>query len=220
MSPESSVPDISLAKPKLRGVFHQYGFFVSLFMGGYMLFISDGNAARVASLIYALSISCLLGTSALYHRINWSPGKRRWMRGLDRAMIIVLIAGSYTPYGLLVFEGQQNDIVFWALWISVIVGSLLNLAWTAAPKWLRTSFYMGVGWLGATMLPQMAVDPGMDCTILVLVGGGFYSVGAIFYATKKPNPVPGVLGYHELFHAFVLIALLFHYLAVVLYVIN
>ena len=219
MTSTPSHAEQSPAKPILRGVLHQYGFFVSLVLGCYIIAISDSHE-QTASIIYALSICCLLGTSAIYHRIDWSPAKKIWIGGLDRAMIIVLIAGSYTPYGILILEGEQNDIVFWSLWVSVIVGTLLNFAWTNAPNWLRTLFYVGVAWIGASMTPQMTTNLGMDCMSFVFAGGVLYTVGGMFYATKKPDLIPGVFGYHELFHAFVLVAMLLHYLAVVLYVLN
>lgn len=214
-----SATEITVAeKPKLRGVLHQYGFFVSLLLGIWVVFSAQKVNQVIPGIIYALSLSALLGTSALYHRVNWSERKRQWMRSIDRAMILVLIVGTYTPFGMCVFSGPTNDYVFVFLWISVAVGFVLNVLWSGAPKWLRAGLYVVVSWVGILMLPQLFDRAGAACAWLVLGGGVVYTVGAVFYALKKPNLIPGVFGYHELFHGFVLIGALLHYLAIAFYV--
>ena len=165
-------------------------------------------------LIYCLGLSALLGTSALYHRIDWPEAKRLRMRRLDRTMIFVLIATTYTPFGLLAFTGSKNIFVLRALWSSVFVGFVLNFLWANAPKWLIASLYVMVGWLVALMLPEYYQQTGSTIAGLMLAGGISYTVGAVFYAFKGPNLVPGVFGYHELFHAFVLLGAGFHFAAV------
>ena len=216
--PSLSSPAADPEKPKLRGVLHQYGFFVSLFLGAWIVFLANQAGRLVPGIVYALSLSALLGTSALYHRVNWSDKKRQWMRNLDRTMILIMITGSYTPFGMCVFSGARNDAVFLALWIAVLVGFVLNVLWSGAPKWLRASLFVVVSWTGVLMVPQLIEKTGMVCTSLVIGGGLVYTVGAVFYALKKPNLIPGIFGYHELFHGFVLIGAFMHYLAIALFV--
>ena len=201
-------------KPKLRGVLHQYGFFISLPLGGWMMSLADGGGDFWPILVYCIGLSALLGTSALYHRIDWPEDKRMRMRRLDRTMIFVLIATTYTPFGVLAFTGSKNTFVLRALWGAVLVGFVLNFLWVKAPKWLIASLYVIVGWLVALMLPEYHQQTGSTIAGLMLAGGISYTVGAAFYAFKGPNLVPGVFGYHELFHLFVLIGAGFHYAAV------
>ena len=211
---QSAPIDPNLEKPKLRGVLHQYGFFLSLFAGAWLLLMTEGRRELLTILVYSLGLSALLGTSALYHRINWSEQPRMQMRRLDRTMIFVLIASTYTPFGVLAFDGDKNRFVLWALWIFVAIGFVINFLWGKAPKWLIASLYIGVGWLVALMLPEYQSQTGPTISGLMLAGGISYTVGAVFYALKRPNLVPFVFGYHELFHSFVLLGAAAHYLAV------
>ena len=174
------------------------------------LVLAAPDGRHGAALIFSLSLSALLGTSALYHRVNWSEKHRMWFRRLDRTMIFVLIAGTYAPFGMLIFQGWLNEVVFWSLWGFVGLGFLLNVVWAGAPKWLRASLYVLVGWFGVPMLPMLFSKTGIWCAGLLLAGGIAYTVGAVFYALKKPNIVPQVFGYHELFHSFVLLGAVLH----------
>src|SRR5215213_130777 len=171
-------------KPRLRGVFHQYAFFVSLAGGTLLVFLAATTRASVAAAIYAASVSALFGVSALYHRVTWNGPARRRMRRLDHAMIFLLIAGTYTPVGLLVLEGTLATVVLAVVWGGAVAGIVLELAWTTAPRWL---------------------------------GGTVYLAGAAVYALHRPDPVPAVFGYHEVFHLLVIAGVAAHFLAISLF---
>ena len=181
--------------------------------------MAETTKALWCASIYALSLSLVLGTSALYHRITWSPEWYRWIRRIDHTMIFVLIAGTYTPFALMVFEGTLSQVVFVILWAAVLVGLVFNLLWENAPKWLRASLYVSVSWSAVAALPEMTERLGLGCVALMLGGGLIYSLGALVYAIKRPNPKPMVFGYHEIFHACVVMAAAVHYTAVAVFVI-
>jgi hemolysin III len=207
------------AKPKLRGVSHQWAFFVSLGTGLLLLLLAPHGEARLAAGIYSLSVCALFGTSALYHRINWrSLSARRWMRRLDHSMIFVLIAGTYTPFALLALDGKIATAILIVVWSGALAGVVLQLVWVDAPRALSAIVYLAMGWVALVAYPQMVDKVGITGTVLVTAGGLLYSVGAIIYATKRPNPAPTVFGYHEVFHALVILAAALHYSVVALIV--
>ncbi len=155
--------------------------------------------------IYALSLSALLGTSALYHRVNWKrPEVRRWMRRLDHSMIFFLIAGTYTPFALLVLSGPLADAILVVVWIGAIAGAMVEMVWIDHPKWVAALIYMSLGWVACVAFPELWSDMGVAGTLLVAAGGLLYTAGAVVYATQRPNPNPRVFGYHEVFHALVI----------------
>jgi hemolysin III len=200
------------AKPRFRGVSHQWAFFVSLVTGLVLLLIAPNGEARFAAAVYSGSVCALFGTSALYHRINWrSLSARRWMRRLDHSMIFVLIAGTYTPFSLLALEGKIATAILIVVWSGALAGVVLQLVWVDAPRALSAIVYIAMGWVALVAFPQMLDKIGVTGTALVAAGGLLYSVGAIIYATKRPNPVPKVFGYHEVFHALVIAAAALHY---------
>ena len=199
------------AKPRLRGVSHQYAFFVSIGCGvGLILAASEGRA-RVAASIYAAAVSALLGTSALYHRVTWRPKARRWMRRLDHSMIFVLIAGTYTPVALLALKGSLASTILIVLWAGALGGVIFKLAWIDAPKWLFALVYVALGLVTAAVFGELPAAIGWLGAIGIAVGGLLYVTGAVIYASGKPNPWPKVFGYHEVFHALVLAAAGLHY---------
>ena len=167
--------------------------------------------------IYAFSLSALLGTSALYHRVDWSRGPRRWMRRLDHTMIFVFIAGTYTPFALLVMEGTMADVVLVVVWACAVGGAVLNLAWWDAPKWFTSAVYLSTGWVAIAALPQLWEQIGPVGVGLIALGGLLYTAGAIVYATKRPDPSPEVFGYHEIFHVFVIAAAAVQFAAIAIY---
>jgi hemolysin III len=198
-------------KPRLRGVSHQYAFFVSLGCGvGLILAASEGRA-RVAASIYAGAVSALLGTSALYHRVTWRPQARRWMRRLDHSMIFVLIAGTYTPVALLALKGSLASTILIVLWAGALGGVIFKLAWIDAPKWLLAIVYALLGMVTAAVFGELPAAIGWLGAIGIAVGGALYLTGAVIYASERPNPWPKVFGYHEVFHALVLTAAGLHY---------
>ena len=206
-----------LPKPRWRGVSHQWAFFASLLTGAALIVAAQGTREVVAMSVYAFSLSALLGTSALYHRVDWDPGPRRWMRRLDHTMIFVFIAGTYTPFALLVMEGTMAEVILVVVWASAVGGAILNLAWWDAPKWFTSLVYISTGWVAIAALPQLWAKIGPIGVGLIALGGLLYTAGAIVYATKRPDPSPEVFGYHEIFHLFVIAAAAVQYAAIAIY---
>jgi hemolysin III len=207
------------AKPRLRGVLHQWAFFVSLVLGGLLLVLADDGRARLVAGIYAFSVAGLLGTSAVYHRVTWRrPSARRWMRRLDHSMIFVLIAGTYTPFAVLAIEGGLGTAILITVWAGAAGGIILKLVWIDAPKWITAGVYVALGWVAVAALPAMFDGVGALPTVLVMLGGLLYTTGAVIYATRRPDPVPTVFGYHELFHLLVVVAAALQYAVVAFWV--
>ena len=204
-------------KPRLRGVSHQWAFFVSLGAGGALVLAASGSRAVVAMSIYAISLSAMLGTSALYHRVTWTPDVRRWMRRLDHTMIFVFIAGTYTPFALLVMHGTLANLVLIVVWTTALAGLVLNLVWISAPYWFTTVVYISTGWVAIVTLPQLWNEIGPVGVGMIALGGALYSAGAVVYARRKPDPRPEVFGYHEIFHLLVIAAAAVQYAAVAIY---
>jgi hemolysin III len=198
-------------KPKLRGVFHEYAFFISLGCGvGLILAASDGRA-RLAASIYAVAVSALLGTSALYHRVTWRPAARRWMKRLDHSMIFVLIAGTYTPVALLALHGSLSKTILIVVWAGALGGVVFKLVWIDAPKWLFAGVYVALGLVTAAIFGELPATIGWLGVAGLALGGLLYVVGAVIYASGRPDPAPRVFGYHEVFHALVIVAAALHY---------
>jgi hemolysin III len=206
---------IAAVKPKLRGVSHEWAFFVSLILGAGLIVAADSPRATLAVTIYAVSLSALLGTSALYHRVDWKrPNVRRWMRRLDHSMIFFLIAGTYTPFALLALDGPLADAILVVVWIGAIAGAVVEMVWIDHPKWVAALIYMSLGWVAAVAFPELWNAMGVTGTLLVAAGGLLYTAGAVVYATQRPNPDPRVFGYHEVFHLLVIAAAAAHFAAV------
>jgi len=206
---------IAAVKPRLRGVSHQWAFVVSLFLGVGLIVAAKTPKATLAVAIYALSLSALLGTSALYHRVNWKrPEVRRLMRRLDHSMIFFLIAGTYTPFALLVLSGPLADAILVVVWIGAIAGAVVETIWIDHPKWVAALIYISLGWVACVAFPELWSDMGVAGTLLVAAGGLLYTAGAIVYATQRPDPSPRVFGYHEVFHALVIAAAAAHFSAI------
>ena len=208
---------VEAVKPRLRGVLHQYSFFVALAGGAVLIIVAHGARTRVAMTVYALSVAGLLGTSALYHRRDWTDRARMWMRRLDHSMIFVLIAGTYTPFALLVLHGGLATAILIAVLAAALAGTVLNLVWVTAPKPVTAAVYLAEGWVAVIAMPQLADAIGAVGISLIIGGGVLYTAGAVIYALRKPNPVPGVFGYHEVFHALVVAAAVAHFTAVAIY---
>ena len=198
---------IAAVKPRLRGVSHEWAFFVSLFLGTGLILAADTPRATLAVAIYAVSLSALFGTSALYHRVNWKrPRARLWMRRLDHTMIFFLIAGTYTPFALLVLHGTLATAILIAVWVGALAGTIVEMIWIEAPKWVTAIIYLQLGWVAIVAFPELWSGLGVAGTMLVAIGGLLYTVGAVVYATQRPDPNPSVFGYHEVFHLFVILA--------------
>ena len=207
-----------LERPRLRGVFHQYAFFVAVVAGLVLVLFADAGRERLAMVIYAVALAAMFGVSALYHRVTWrSSNVRKWMRRLDHSTILLLIAGTYTPFALLAFDGALGTAVLIAVWCGAAAGLVLNLLWIDAPTWVTAVVYITLGWVGAVAVPEL-VGFGIAPAALVFVGGALYTVGAVTYALKRPNPVPTVFGYHEIFHLLVIGAAITHFVAIAAFV--
>jgi hemolysin III len=215
-TPAAAIPEVRV-KPRLRGVFHQYAFFVSLASGTLLVLLTTTAKASLAAAIYAASVSALFGVSALYHRVTWTTPARRRMRRLDHSMIFLLIAGTYTPVGLLVLDGPLATVVLAVVWGGALAGIALEIAWTGAPRWLGGTVYLALGWVAVVAMPQLFARLGMAGGLLIVAGGLLYSAGAAVYALRRPDPAPAVFGYHEVFHLLVIAAVAAHFLAISLY---
>jgi len=211
---------LNLTKPRLRGVSHQWAFFVSIAIGAALVTVAPSGQPRLAAAIYALSVTALFGTSALYHRVTWaSLDARRWMRRLDHSMIFCLIAGTYTPFALLVLDGDLATVILIVVWAGALAGVLMKLVWIDAPKALVAVTYIMLGWVAVAAFPDMIERLGVTASTLVAVGGLLYTLGALVYAFQRPNPAPSVFGYHEVFHALVILAAALQYTVIAFYVI-
>ncbi|HZJ25699.1 MAG TPA: hemolysin III family protein [Acidimicrobiia bacterium] len=205
-------------RPRLRGVSHQIAFFVSLFTGSALIVFAHGTAIRVEVAVYAASLSGLFGVSALLHRRDWPPKVRRNLRRLDHSMIFVLIAGTYTPIAGIMLDGGLRTAVLLTVWIGALAGVVLTVAWIDAPKWAAALPYVALGWVAVVAAPQLLDGLGVAGLSLVVFGGVLYTAGAVVYARKRPDPIPAVFGYHEVFHALVIAAAAAHYAVIAGYV--
>jgi hemolysin III len=204
---------VELVKPRLRGVLHQVAFAVSLVTGTALVCLAPGGRPRLAALVYALSVAGLFGSSAALHRGRWTPRWEAVMTRLDHSMIFVLIAGTYTPFALLLLDGATRDVALGVVWGGAAVGVVLRLA-LRPRRWLFTAIYVALGWVAIAFLPQLVRNGGLVVVSLIVAGGLFYSAGAVVYATRRPDPSPHWFGFHEIFHALTLAAFVVHYVAV------
>jgi hemolysin III len=198
---------------------HKWAFFASLALGVVLVTLAPGGRGTLAAAIYAVSVAALFGVSALYHRVDWaSAASRRRMRRIDHTMIFVLIAGSYTPFALLVLDGPVATIILITVWSGAVAGALMKLLWIDAPKWLVAGSYVLVGWVAVAAFPGMLDELGVAPTLMVAVGGLLYTAGAVVYALRRPDPAPTVFGYHEVFHALVIAAAAIQYAVIAFFV--
>jgi hemolysin III len=201
-------------KPRLRGVLHEAAFAVSLVTGTVIVCLAPGARERVAASVYAASVVLLFGTSAAYHRGTWSPKAQQLMSRLDHSMIFVLIAGTYTPFTMLLLHGWVRWTVFSVVWGGTIGGIIARNALRQPPRWVFVLLYLAQGWVAVGIMPQILHAGGVAVLVLLIVGGLFYSVGAVIYARRKPDPSPLWFGFHEVFHACTLAAFAVHYIAI------
>jgi hemolysin III len=218
-APRLDVEQVMPNRPQLRGVSHQWAFFVFVVLGVVLVITAPPGRATVAAAVYAACVALLFGTSALYHRITWrKPAARRWMRRLDHSAIFLLIAGTYTPFALLVLDGTLSDVVLAVVWAGALGGIVLKLLWIDAPKWLAALVYVLLGWVGVAVIPDLVSEVGITASVMVGLGGLFYTAGAAIYAYRRPDPIPTVFGYHEVFHALVIAAAALQYAVIAFWV--
>jgi hemolysin III len=190
-------------KPRLRGVFHEAGFYVGLGLGFALVATADPGRPRLAAAVFSACVILCFGASALYHRPTWNPQVRAWLARLDHAGVYLLIAGSYTPFGLLVMSKGWAIPVLTIVWAGALAAITLKFVWVRAPKWLSAAIGLGLGWVAVAAFSQLLRLP-LTGLLLVVAGGLFYTAGAIVYVRRRPDPAPSVLGYHELFHVLTL----------------
>ena len=198
-------------KPRLRGVSHKWAFYASLAAAIPLVLAAGDTASHVAAGVFVAAASVMFGASALYNRVDWAPTARDFMRRVDHSGIYLMIAGSYTPYGLLVLDGVWAIAVLAVVWTGVATAILIRFLLPSAPGWVTATIAVSLGWVSVVALPKaIAVLPAAGLALL-LAGGFFYTAGAVVYVLRRPNPVPHVFGFHEVFHALVVLAVGCHY---------
>ncbi len=208
------------SRPLLRGVLHQAALVVAVAAGVVFVVETDGSRRTVAAAVFAASAATMLAVSAIYHRVTWTPRARLRMRRADHAGIYILIAGTYTPVGLLALHGVLQKVVLGVVWTGAAAAIVLKLAWVHAPKWLSAAIAIGLGWVGVAAIPQLIRADGVSPVVLIAAGGLAYTAGGIVYARRRPDPFPAVFGYHELFHALTLVGLGLQYAAIAFFVVR
>ncbi|WP_236700375.1 PAQR family membrane homeostasis protein TrhA [Allosalinactinospora lopnorensis] len=205
---------LQAVKPRLRGWLHLGTAPLALAAGIVLVSLAPTGSARLASAIYAISAVLLFGTSAIYHVGRWSRRSMAVLRRLDHSNIYLIIAGTYTPFVLLVLDGSTRTAMISLIWIGAIAGVLFKMCWLNAPRWLSTALYLAIGWVAVLFIPELVSGTHPATWILVLVGGVLYSAGAIVYGAKWPDPAPRWFGFHEIFHTLTIGAYVCHYIAV------
>jgi hemolysin III len=209
-----------LAKPKWRGVLHQAAFVVAVGLAPLLILTADGGRAQFAAAVFAGSVVACFGASALYHRVTWKPRARLWMRRIDHAGVYLLIAGTYTPVSMLVLRGAWRPVVLTIIWAGAAAAIVLKFVWVGAPKWLAAAIGIALGWVAVVVLPQLVGRVNLAAVILLVAGGLAYTLGAIVYVRRRPDPVPAVFGYHELFHALTIVGVACQYVAIAFFIVR
>lgn len=211
-SPELGLDEV---KPRWRGWIHAGTFPIAVAGGIVLISLAHGATAKWASAVFMLTSMLLFGVSALYHRINWQPQTKQLFRRLDHSNIFLLIAGTYTPIALLALPPQQGLLLLALVWAGAVLGIGFRMFWIGAPRWLYVALYLLLGWAAVMYLGDIA-RANLAAMVLVAVGGLLYTLGSVAYATKRPNPAPGIFGFHEIFHALTALAFACHWTAALL----
>jgi hemolysin III len=199
--------------PRLRGVTHLYAFYCATVAAASLIVLAPGGVARGASAVYGFGLCALFGGSALYHRWRWNPRWRPILQRIDHSAIFVFIAASYTPVCLLVLSGTVRWVVLVTVWTGALAGVALSVAWITAPRVLASACYVALGWVAVIASPQLVSALPLVPLVLIISGGVLYTVGAVVFSFQRPNPWPRVFGFHEIFHAFVVLAATAHFVA-------
>jgi hemolysin III len=201
-------------KPRLRGWLHAGTFPAVLVAGTTLVCLAPTPRTRVAALVFALTAALMFGTSAVYHRGTWSPRAEAVLRRMDHSNIFLLIAGTYTPLAVATLPEGRARFLLVLVWAGALAGVAFRVLWIGAPRWLYTPTYVALGWVAVGYLPAFGRGGGVAVAVLVAVGGLLYCLGALAYGTKRPNPSPRWFGFHEVFHAFTVVAFAAHYVAI------
>jgi len=216
-SPAAEVP--AEIRPRFRGVSHQLAFLVAVPLAVAFGLAPETAAGRASAVVYGAAVAFMFGASGAYHRIRWTwPRWQPAARRIDHTGIYVLIAGSYTPFGLLILHGSWRFAVLGVVWTGAALAVLLKVCWLDAPKWLAAALAIALGWVGVLVIPQIWDSVGLAGCALLVAGGIAYTLGGIVYATERPDPRPAVFGYHEVFHALVIVAVALQYAAIAFFV--
>jgi len=208
------VAAVEAVKPKLRGWIHAGSFPLVLASGVVLVVLAPGGKARLGAAIFAITADLLFGISAIYHRGTWSDPVRGLLKRMDHSDIFLIIAGTYTPFALLLLPPPQTRSLLLIAWIGAIGGVLLSVFWVGAPRWLYTPIYVALGWVAVFYLKPLYEAGGAAVVTLIAVGGLLYTLGAVVYGTKRPDPSPRWFGFHEIFHVLTVAAFVVHYVAV------
>jgi hemolysin III len=208
-----TTPD-DVIPPRLRGVLHFYALWCALLAVAALVLLAPDGKARTAALIYGAGLAALFAASALYHRWPGNPRYKPLLRRLDHSTIYVFIAASTTPAALLVLDSPLSAIVLVTAWAGALIGVAFALCWIEAPRWLVALTYLAVGWAGVMAFPALFDQLGVAPTALLVAGGLLYTLGALVYAAKRPDPWPTTFGFHEVFHALVILAAVAHFVAI------
>lgn len=212
---DDSLSTVGELKPKWRGWIHAVTFPLTIVAGIVLVMLADGAPAKWASAVFVLTSMLLFGNSALYHRFDWNPTMKVVLKRIDHANIFLLIAGTYTPLAILALPPDKGWLLLGVVWGGALLGIGFRVFWITAPRWLYVPLYLLLGWAAVMYLGDLlAVNATMMA--LVIVGGVLYTIGAVIYALKKPNPWPGVFGFHEIFHACTVLAFVCHWTATLL----
>jgi hemolysin III len=205
-------------RPRLRGVSHQLAFVAAVPLGVALGLSAQGGVARGAAIAFAASVAAMFWVSSMFHRLSWTPAAARWVGRLDHTMIYALIAGTYTPVGLLVIHPGWRVPILATVWGGAVFAAGVKFLWNGAPMWVSPVVCVALGWVAVVVFPQIVTGIGLSGALMLLAGGLAYTVGAVVYARRRPDPIPAVFGYHELFHALVVVAVACQYAAVAFFV--
>jgi hemolysin III len=208
-----NLPSADELIPRMRGVTHAWAMWFALVACVVLALYAPTGLARAAALVYGVGLCALFAASGLYHRWRWNPRWRPLLRRIDHSTIFIFIAASYTPVALLVLEGPIQVIVLISVWAGALAGVALSVAWITAPRVLVAACYLALGWVSVITIPQLATNLGVAPFVLFVTGGLLYTVGAVIYAMRRPNPWPRTFGFHEIFHVLVIAAAAVHFVA-------
>jgi hemolysin III len=209
-----------IARPLLRGLLHEVAFWFAIGAGGLLVFAADGARRQFAAAVFAASVAACFGASALYHRVTWRPNVRVWMRRIDHAGVYLMIAGTYTPVSLLALHGRWRPVVLGVVWTGAAAAIAVKFVWITAPRWVAAAFGIALGWIAVAAVPELIRNLHPVAFALLVAGGLAYTAGAIVYARGRPDPVPSVFGYHELFHALTIVGVACQYTAIAFFIVR
>lgn len=214
MNASSAPATKPLVKPLLRGYLHQEAFFVAVGACALLIAKSSDQKKLLASIIYSLGLLFMLGVSTIYHRVHWQPKPRSLMKRLDHSAIFVQIAGTFTPVCLFALTEKDGYFLLKIIWSFAIAGILLSILWVKAPKFITALLYVSMGWLALPYVSELSISLGTQKILLLILGGIVFTIGSVFYATKRPKIIPHIFGYHELFHLFTIVGVALHFIVI------